>query len=781
MEGDMLKAPSRLVVYMALLTAVHFVSGCSGGGGGGSHPTTTPTTPVVPPPSGGSTGTSPTNPTTPVATPSAGYSAQAGLSQINVQYGWQYQGKGATVAIVDSQFDVSHPAISGNISTASENVYTGTYQGLAGVAGPLSSEHGTNMASIIGAGTNIAQMQGVAPQATLLLVGTDNAGCGSSGCVWDIWNGINYASQKGAKIINLSVGNVGSTTNLSESDSLAASIRNAYAAGSLLIAASGNESLGSPDNPARYIGGGNVNGTVYGLAVGAVNAANKLMGFSNGAGDVKSFVVAPGVYWAAKPGGGYAEYQGTSGATAFVSGVAALILAQNPQLTNSQLLQIITSTATPLGDAATYGYGLVNASKALAPIGQNYIPAGTVAGQGGGATLANTTIVTSPSVAQALNRALTGVKNQQVMFFDSYNRGYSFHLSQTSIQVAPETRLWSWVQTAVAPTASGSFGNMSFSLVGASPDITRMNWSQSAAFNSAFAEFGGNVGSYQDDTRTRGPDSAQMRFTFADAGLDLALSHATTGTDGDALGLAIGRTNNDLFTSAAWTGNSLSLAGQTGLKGLRWTLGYASAVGGVGSANGAKVGLEYQLNARQRVSLGWSEVLEQGRAFGVGGSGAYTMGGATSGLVNLGYQAMLTGALSLDTGVSMSRSDPTAGVGLLRGDGGVIGMGWHTVATWQSSEVSSWGFGVSQPTRLVSGGLVLDVPVARTDAGTIIRNRQRVSLVPTGQEIDYQATYSARLGGEKTLSLAAMLATDPDHVSGAAPEVSLGLRYSSRY
>jgi subtilisin family serine protease len=68
------------------------------------------------------------------------------------------------------------------------------------------------------------------------------------------------------------------------------------------------------------------------------------------------------------PGGGYAEWAGTSGATPIVSGVAALIRSKWPEMTASQVINRIVTTAKDAGAPGKdpiYGFGVLNAEAAL--------------------------------------------------------------------------------------------------------------------------------------------------------------------------------------------------------------------------------------------------------------------------------------------------------------------------------------------------------------------------------------------------------------------------------
>jgi len=117
------------------------------------------------------------------------------------------------------------------------------------------------------------------------------------------------------------------------------------------------------------------NGKIEVITVGAVDYNNVVAWFSSRGPDTYGIihnepnVVAPGVdIVSAKAGGGTIAMSGTSMACPFVSGVIALMLQKNPNLTDEQCLKILEETAKDLGPRGfdySYGYGLVQADKAI--------------------------------------------------------------------------------------------------------------------------------------------------------------------------------------------------------------------------------------------------------------------------------------------------------------------------------------------------------------------------------------------------------------------------------
>ncbi|HVX41587.1 MAG TPA: S8 family serine peptidase [Gemmatimonadaceae bacterium] len=249
------------------------------------------------------------------------------------------------------------------------------------VHNPL-GDHGLWTSGIIGAsGDNGAGVTGVNWNVRIRPVRA--LGTTGDGSYFDIAQAILYAAglpatgagdslvqaKTGAQIINMSFGAS------APSSTLASAITAASNSGSLLIAAAGNDGLDELNYPAAY---------PEVMAVAAVGQDGLLATYSSAGTDIS--VAAPGGDFrlddAFNGGGGVLgpgwDFQrnapvyllgfGTSGAAPYVSGVAALILAQNPGLTAAQLRQRIEQYATrPPGGGRTdlLGWGIVNAYDAL--------------------------------------------------------------------------------------------------------------------------------------------------------------------------------------------------------------------------------------------------------------------------------------------------------------------------------------------------------------------------------------------------------------------------------
>jgi subtilisin family serine protease len=262
-----------------------------------------------------------------------------GIDRINVPQAWaQSSGEGVKIAILDTGVG-PHPDIT---------VYGG-YDFVNNDADPSDDNgHGTHVAGTLAAVFNDFGVVGVAPQAhiySVKILGSD----GKGNSAWAI-QGIEWAVNNDVQIISMS-------WNASNTWSLRAAVNNAYNSGILLIAAAGNE-----NNKVAYPA---ADESV--IAVSATKQDNTRADFSGVGSAVE--LAAPGVdinsTWL---NDGYAVMSGTSMATPHVSGVAALVWAKNPALTNIEVRRILQDSAVDLdvtGRDIYYGYGFVDAHAAI--------------------------------------------------------------------------------------------------------------------------------------------------------------------------------------------------------------------------------------------------------------------------------------------------------------------------------------------------------------------------------------------------------------------------------
>ena len=259
-------------------------------------------------------------------------------------------GKGVRVAVIDTGIDIGHPALKGKIAEQ----YDATGKGFS------ADIHGTLIAGIILSEPRTSGgLQGISPGAEVVAIKachpetpqTIQAQCTSS----TLAKAMEFAVQKRSRIINLSLS--GPAEKL-----LQLLIDAAVKLGIVVIAAAGNNGpRGQPGFPAAMP---NV------IAVTAVDSSELLYADAT-QGEFIS-VAAPGVdIVSISPGGKLMVSSGTSFATAFVTGTAALLLEQQPKLSPAEIRSALEHTAKDLGPPgkdSQFGNGRIDACAAVAQL-----------------------------------------------------------------------------------------------------------------------------------------------------------------------------------------------------------------------------------------------------------------------------------------------------------------------------------------------------------------------------------------------------------------------------
>jgi serine protease len=306
---------------------------------------------------------------------------QWGLDRVKARDAWPTtQGSGVVVAVVDTGVRADHAVFSGRITKpksfpAKDSKGSTTAQGgtiecaNSGTATGDVSGHGTSSASIIAANSSELYASGVAPLVKVMPVQVlDCAGWGT-----DEWiaQGIRYAADNGANVINLSLGTRGHQASCSQIQKDA--VEHALSKGVTIVAASGNETTNEISCPARIPGI---------IAVGAINRSNRLATESEWGSNfgAQQSLVAPGDDIASacscldmqgQPNNRFRlKFDGTSASAPFASGVAALMKSVNPSLRPAQVKDLMQRSATNPGDLGAlpnerYGHGIVNALEAV--------------------------------------------------------------------------------------------------------------------------------------------------------------------------------------------------------------------------------------------------------------------------------------------------------------------------------------------------------------------------------------------------------------------------------
>ncbi|MFE6053424.1 S8 family serine peptidase [Kitasatospora sp. NPDC056446] len=272
------------------------------------------------------------------------------------------KGQGITVAVIDSGFKLDHPDLAGQFLPGKD------FSGSPGGVGSFSDGHGTGMASLIagtGKGMEGAGAQGLAPGVKILPLKINTGSVGSlvsTDFLDQIGQGITYAIEQGAKVVNISQGISAVTAFPADVAKLNQVIATAKEKGVLVFSSVGNE--GQKGNPVEYPGA--LPGVV---GVGASDQNGNVTAESERGSQV--VLVAPGVDMIAgcTSSTGYCKSHGTSDSSALVSASAALVWSAHPSWTANQVLRVLINTAGKPASGAdrtdTAGYGAVRPRIAL--------------------------------------------------------------------------------------------------------------------------------------------------------------------------------------------------------------------------------------------------------------------------------------------------------------------------------------------------------------------------------------------------------------------------------
>ncbi|WGM21823.1 S8 family serine peptidase [Paenarthrobacter sp. OM7] len=322
--------------------------------------------------------------TAPAATADAWRDKEFWLKDSGVTNAWQVsKGAGVKVAIIDSGIDGNHPDLKGVVVGGTDVSGAGAPNGQKSIG--AKTEHGTLVATMLagrGHTTPTASPSptgsapppvpptvppaggpdgiiGVAPEAQILAVSTwlGSPNPGGKTDQEQIPDAVRWAVDNGAKVINISLG----STSPDWPQSWDAAFLYAEQKDVVIVAAAGNRvggnvQVGAPATIPGVLtvagldgeGRASVDSSSQGISIGVAAPAEKLVG---------------GI-----PGGGYADWAGTSGAAPIVSGVAALIRSKWPEMSANQVINRIVSTAKDAGAPGKdplYGYGILNAEAAL--------------------------------------------------------------------------------------------------------------------------------------------------------------------------------------------------------------------------------------------------------------------------------------------------------------------------------------------------------------------------------------------------------------------------------
>ena len=272
------------------------------------------------------------------------------VKRVNPVRAWPIsEGRGQTVAVLDSGVNGKHPQLAGRVEAGVDLVRG------KGTADTDCNGHGSIVGGVIaGARRSGSGFYGMAPQATLLPIriadDTERFSDGSA----RVATAIRYAVDHHATVINMSL-----TTD--DTDALRSAVDYAHEHDVVLVAATGNEGKAERTYPAAY---------PEVLAVSGIGSDGAPDSESNTGGYVDLAAPSEGIVGPGPIGGQYAGGKGTSFAAPFVSGTAALVRSYRPELTADEVMRRLESSADHPADGRDdkVGYGVVNPYRALTQV-----------------------------------------------------------------------------------------------------------------------------------------------------------------------------------------------------------------------------------------------------------------------------------------------------------------------------------------------------------------------------------------------------------------------------
>jgi len=268
------------------------------------------------------------------------WSQQWSATKVHTDRAWDITtgSGGPVIAVVDSGVQGSQPDLVGRVIAGYDFVNSDSVPN-------DDLGHGTKVSGVVaGLGMNALGVAGTCWDCRILAVKVaDSAGnvTFSNGAA-----GIVYATDHGARVINMSWGKT------SANDTLKAAVDYAQSRGVVLIAAAGNEGNTAKFYPAAYAGV---------LSVAATTQSDTLYSWSTRGSWVR--LAAPGCTYTAMKNSTWGSFCGTSAAAPIVAGIAGLILAYKPDATQAQVQDAIVSTTVAI--SVNIGGGRVDAYNAV--------------------------------------------------------------------------------------------------------------------------------------------------------------------------------------------------------------------------------------------------------------------------------------------------------------------------------------------------------------------------------------------------------------------------------
>ncbi len=714
-------------------------------------------------------------------------------------------GKDQMLGVVDTGIVANHPTFAiGQVSTARSSCAAVSFTCTNGFVDDNS--HGTAVASIAAANKTYARdssygsykvaansVISVAPNANILVEKAMRAN--GTGYTTDVASGIKKAADAGASVINVSVSYI-NTADLIQAINYAAS------KGAYVVWAGGNNAQTLVSGASTYgLSAAAIRRLVF---VGAVNASNALASFSNkpGTGQLVDTTGAKSSYasrWVMTPGeyilapkatsgtSAWGYWKGTSMSAPLASGSLLLLQSAWPILkTKGTAADLLLATAKDLGSLgvdAVYGNGLVNLTTAFQPYGALMVT------KADGSSVALTSLTTSMISSGALG-SMTSVyaKLAGYMAFDGYARNFSVDLSgliKTPTTAAKLNPLPTNINT--GPTAIKLRDGGEFAYMAAPP----ANPAEALGVFALNPDLPRNARTgYAMLTDKRGSTAAigygfPVQFAYAKAlygNDDIASLSSQLGVSSLA-GLAQGgglfaygmKLGESTRMAVSWSGTPEVIDGTSASWNPAWSNAKASNFG-LGMSHrfsdrvtgGVNVGF---LNERHGV-LG--SVYDANSALSLGEVNRSTSLGFSA-----GFDVARDSSLLLEAGFATTRN--ANATGLLAGTRDVQARSFGMTFLHKNLRTVGDRLSVAmiQPLRVASGQVAVVMPSVDAD-GIASFQKEWVSLVPDGREVDLSLSYDRPLQKNRSLTMQVGARKDVLNIAGNN-DASVGVAWRMKF
>lgn len=718
------------------------------------------------------------------------------LNAIGAAESWArgFTGAGQTVAVFDSGMNKTHEDLNAQIAGPGFDAVTGT----EGVAADVNG-HGTFVSGIIAGEHNGLGAEGVAYGSKILTIRIVNPDGSVSLTDAKLAAGIRYATSHNAGVMNNSWN---TSTNISQVtkaglDSFMPQTLQAYReavnANRIIVFAAGNDGKSQPGFyaalPKLY-----AELTAGWISAVAIDGTGKIASYSNRCGDTAAWcLAAPGsavVSTMRNTNSSYGTGSGTSFAAPVISGAAAVLKQQWPNLTNAQIKAILFKTATKTGvyaDAATYGQGLLNLEAATRPVGTTTTPTPTP-------TTPTTPKPTTPSTPTSGSGAKFGrgfgiygrsfggyAKNVEALTlitFDEFGRDFYMDSASFFTNEMPSFDSVSALRdfgngmetTTIGKTTYGfAASDSKTTLAGAQFDGARM-FIETPVSNSTNVTAAFNINPSQ---------------VFGLAPRDVAFAGKLV--DGEAL-------NNPYMSLAK---NPITVAAQANLTDDVWVKG-GSFFGEQATDLNAPVTLAQDPNYSSGLGKVFGGAAEIGTKLGTKHSGLAFTGGfvneqnAMLGSISSGITKLADSTNTMFAGVS-AKFDLGGGLNAFGG----FEMGWSKVQSARNSIVEnvsdinsqsfragltktgvvgksdSFGFVVSEPLRVNSATANLNMGNSLNADGSVHFSSSSADISAEAHELDMQAFYTTEVSDQSKFAAGLLLRENANHVAGASEAIAM--------